>query len=154
MSQQRAESSSRLGRETWAASETKHPTSKSISPVHKRLISLTRQRKNLDAISAVHTGSTVLNSMRRMAARAVSFGIPWCRMSCSTRTAALTLFGWPTEWLQALVETRYLAHVGGRVYTPARSRPSCLALLALLISVLRFFSLACARDFSRPMGTD
>ena len=104
MSQQRVELSSRLGRETWAASKTKHPTSKSISPVHKRLISLTRQRKNLDAISEVHTGSTVLNSMRRMAARAVSFGIPWCRMSCSTRTAALTLFGWPTEWLQALVK--------------------------------------------------
>ena len=62
MSQQRVESSSRLGRETWAASKTKHPTSKSISPVRKRLISLTRQRKNLDAISEVHTGSTVEGS--------------------------------------------------------------------------------------------
>ena len=115
MSQQRVESSSRLGRETWAASKTKHPTSKSISPVHKRLISLTRQRKNLDAISEVHTGSTVLNSMRRMAARAVSFGIPWCRMSCSTRTAALTLFGWPTEWLQALVKAPLHDQISGGV---------------------------------------
>ena len=112
MSQQRVELSSRLGRETtWAASKMKHPTSKSISPVHKRLISLTRQRKNLDAISEVHTGSTVLNSMRRMAARAVSFGIPWCRMSCSTRTAALTLFGWPTEWPQVKHLSKRPLHV-------------------------------------------
>ena len=128
MSQQRVESSSRLGRETWAASKTKHPTSKSISPVHKRLISLTRQRKNLDAISEVHTGSTALNSMRRMAARAVSFGIPWCRMSCSTRTAALTLFGWPTEWLQALVET---SKVSAGCFSGVASRGFALSLTFL-----------------------